>query len=506
MTADEWTRIKAAVAGALERPAEDRAAYVAAACGGDAAMRREVESLLASHRDADAFLETPARLPGRGAGFPDLTGSIVGSYTILSRLGAGGMGEVYLARDAKLDRVVALKLLLRDLALKPDRLHRFHAEARSASSLNHPHILVIHDFGELGGRPFIVTEFVEGETLRHRLRTGTAAARRRGRDRPADRRRAHRGARARAGAPRHQARERDGAAGRLRQGARLRTGQARGARRARRRGDVRHPAGDGAGHAALHVSRTGARQRGRRAQRRLEPRRRALRNDRRQSAVLGSHRRRHDRRDSRQRADTARPSGAVRPGDARTDRDPRDEEGPSRPLSGGLGPGRRPDGGEAAARSRRGVASRRSALARPGRGDFIHPADRVRQTDAADRAAVPHASAGCRDRVPRVRPGRRGRHDAVQPGIDDRAFEHDRGAVQRRNARSGKACQRSGSRRRAHRHAAWRRRPPASERAARVGAGGDDPLVRPDGRADRRRDSRAGRAERADRGLASPSR
>src|SRR5580765_6194780 len=108
MTADEWTRIKAAVAGALERPVEDRAAYVAAACGGDAAMRREVESLLASHRDADAFLETPARLPGRGAGFPDLTGSIVGSYTILSRLGAGGMGEVYLARDAKLDRVVAL--------------------------------------------------------------------------------------------------------------------------------------------------------------------------------------------------------------------------------------------------------------------------------------------------------------------------------------------------------------------------------------------------------------
>src|SRR5439155_13249011 len=87
-------------------------------------------------------------------------------------IGAGGMGEVYLARDAKLDRVVALKLLARDLSQDPDRLHRFHAEARAASSLNHPHILVIHDFGEVDGRPFMVTEYVEGHTLRERLQSG----------------------------------------------------------------------------------------------------------------------------------------------------------------------------------------------------------------------------------------------------------------------------------------------------------------------------------------------
>ena len=82
------------------------------------------------------------------------------------------MGEVYKAHDSKLDRAVALKLLLSATAHDPDRLRRFHTEARAASSLNHPHILVIHDFGEIDGRPFMVTEFVEGETLRDRLSRG----------------------------------------------------------------------------------------------------------------------------------------------------------------------------------------------------------------------------------------------------------------------------------------------------------------------------------------------
>ncbi|MEO8521019.1 MAG: serine/threonine-protein kinase, partial [Acidobacteriota bacterium] len=171
LPADDWTRVKTTFAAALERPADERAAYVAAACDGNIAVQHEVEALLAAHLETDAFLETPARLRS-GAPAPDLAGSVAGSYTIESRIGAGGMGEVYLARDSKLGRPVALKLLLRDLAADPDRLHRFHAEARAASSLNHPHILVVHDFGELGGRPFIVTEFVEGQTLRHRLEDG----------------------------------------------------------------------------------------------------------------------------------------------------------------------------------------------------------------------------------------------------------------------------------------------------------------------------------------------
>src|SRR2546427_4343756 len=82
------------------------------------------------------------------------------------------MGEVYKAHDTKLDRPVALKLLPIHLAGDAERLRRFHAEARTASGLNHPHILVVHDFGDLDGRPYIVTEFVEGDTVRQRLERG----------------------------------------------------------------------------------------------------------------------------------------------------------------------------------------------------------------------------------------------------------------------------------------------------------------------------------------------
>ena len=102
----------------------------------------------------------------------DLIGRAIGVYRVRSLLGRGGMGEVYLAHDSKLDRLVALKLLAPELDADPDRLRRFLQEARAASSLNHPHILVIHDVGELDRRPFIVSEFVEGETLRERLRRG----------------------------------------------------------------------------------------------------------------------------------------------------------------------------------------------------------------------------------------------------------------------------------------------------------------------------------------------
>ena len=87
-------------------------------------------------------------------GHEDLSGRVVGSYQLMSRLGAGGMGEVYLAHDMKLDRRVALKVLSPALAADRDRLRRFHQEARAASSLNHPHIVVVHDFGELDGRPY----------------------------------------------------------------------------------------------------------------------------------------------------------------------------------------------------------------------------------------------------------------------------------------------------------------------------------------------------------------
>jgi eukaryotic-like serine/threonine-protein kinase len=166
-----WSAVKAIVAAALDRVDADRSAYVAEACGANLDLRREVEALLRAHGAATSFLETPARLPGAPASV-DLRGRAIGSYTIDERLGSGGMGEVYLARDAKLDRTVALKILSHNLGLNPERLQRFHAEARAASSINHPNILVVHDFGDLDGRPFIVTEFVEGETVRQRLGQG----------------------------------------------------------------------------------------------------------------------------------------------------------------------------------------------------------------------------------------------------------------------------------------------------------------------------------------------
>jgi TolB-like protein/Tfp pilus assembly protein PilF len=166
-----WARVKAVLEGALELEGAARFAYVAGACADDAEVRGHVERLLASHERAATFLEQPA-FATMDALTDDLTGQLVSNYRIEARLGAGGMGEVYKAHDLKLDRQVALKLLPIYLAADPDRLRRFHVEARAASSLNHPNILVIHDFGEQDGRPFMVTEYVEGQTLRERLARG----------------------------------------------------------------------------------------------------------------------------------------------------------------------------------------------------------------------------------------------------------------------------------------------------------------------------------------------
>src|SRR6059058_3203885 len=96
------------------------------------------------------------------------SGTKLGRYEIRSKIGEGGMGEVYLARDTKLDRKVALKILPADVAVHPDRMKRFVQEARAASALNHPNILTIHEVDETDSIYFIATEFIEGETLRQR--------------------------------------------------------------------------------------------------------------------------------------------------------------------------------------------------------------------------------------------------------------------------------------------------------------------------------------------------
>ncbi|MBZ5566164.1 MAG: protein kinase, partial [Acidobacteriia bacterium] len=101
-----------------------------------------------------------------------VAGTKLGPYEILAPLGAGGMGEVYRARDARLGREVAIKILPASFSSDPERLRRFEQEARAASALNHPNILAIYDIGSRDGAPFLVTELLEGETLRERLRSG----------------------------------------------------------------------------------------------------------------------------------------------------------------------------------------------------------------------------------------------------------------------------------------------------------------------------------------------
>ena len=171
-TLDDWPRVKLMVEAALAREGADREAYLAEACGTDVLLRARIDRLLAAAPRVGTFLETPAALLLEPEVCDDLSSRAVDSYRLVSRVGAGAMGEVYLAHDTKLDRPVALKFLSPAFAADQDRLRRFHHEARAASSLNHPHIVVVHDFGELDGRPYIVTEFIEGETLRHRLRQG----------------------------------------------------------------------------------------------------------------------------------------------------------------------------------------------------------------------------------------------------------------------------------------------------------------------------------------------
>lgn len=170
---EDWPRVKEIFATAIERIGEARTEYVTSACGDDRALRAQVGALLASHEEASAFLERPPSLvEALAQRQEDLSGQTMAGYRVLSRLGSGGMGEVYLAHDDKLDRPVALKLLSSQVHADPSHLRRFHQEAKAASSLNHPHILVIHDFGEIAGRPFMVTEYVEGRTLRERLHEG----------------------------------------------------------------------------------------------------------------------------------------------------------------------------------------------------------------------------------------------------------------------------------------------------------------------------------------------
>ena len=170
---NRWTTVKSIHQSALDLDPSARAAFVDASCGGDEALRREVDSLLTYASEAESFLERPAvdiaPTPPGESHEARLVGRTISHYQVLSLLGAGGMGAVYLARDPRLDRTVALKILPGELAADADRMRRFTREAKAASALNHPNVATIHDVGESDGISFIVMEHVKGETLLARI-------------------------------------------------------------------------------------------------------------------------------------------------------------------------------------------------------------------------------------------------------------------------------------------------------------------------------------------------
>jgi serine/threonine protein kinase/dipeptidyl aminopeptidase/acylaminoacyl peptidase len=168
MSPDRYRQIKTILQAALEIDPARRAAFLDSACLDDPELKAEVQSLLDHDVNSVGFLEQPAA-KGVAAANHLQPGSRMGPYEIVEQIGAGGMGEVYRARDSRFEREVAIKLLPAVFAHDPDRLSRFEREARAAGSLNHPNILTIHDFGYQTGVPYLVSELLRGETLRQTL-------------------------------------------------------------------------------------------------------------------------------------------------------------------------------------------------------------------------------------------------------------------------------------------------------------------------------------------------
>jgi eukaryotic-like serine/threonine-protein kinase len=180
MNPERWAQIDQLLDEALARPAEMRAAWLTQACQGDAELQAEVASLLAAHDKANAkFLQAPAMEIAAKKLAKDkprsLVGTTLGRYQVLSVLGVGGMGEVYLAHDPQLNRKLALKLLSPQFTEDAARVKRFEREAKAASALNHPNLITVYEIGQTDTEHFMAIEYVDGQTLREKLRHGRLA-------------------------------------------------------------------------------------------------------------------------------------------------------------------------------------------------------------------------------------------------------------------------------------------------------------------------------------------
>ena len=174
MADENWQKVREIFDTALQKEPQARQSYVLEACGEDKILLVEVESLFSTFDKLDGFMDKPAVQE-----FADVVeaetktlekGKLFGHYEIVEQIGRGGMGEVYLAQDKKLDRKVAIKFLHEKFAQHESNLQRFISEAIAASGLNHPNILTIYEFGESDGAHFIVSEFINGKTLREILK------------------------------------------------------------------------------------------------------------------------------------------------------------------------------------------------------------------------------------------------------------------------------------------------------------------------------------------------